>query len=127
MDTSDAGFSLVEVLVALTVSALLMAAAYGGLALATRGMRVSDAEARQLEVARDQLARVGIETPLVQGERTGKSGNVVWTVSVRPYLSPADPAGEFGKPRAFWIEVEARAPGRPTKRLTTLKLEGLGK
>lgn len=124
MDADDAGFTIVEVLVALTISALLMAAAYRGLALGTRGMRVSDVEARMLDVAKAELSKVGIETPLVQGEQSGRSGNVDWSVSISPYNAPADTAAVFGKPRAYWIEVEARAKGRPAKRLTTLKLDG---
>lgn len=123
MDADDAGFTLVEVLVALTISALLMAAAYRGLALGTRGMRVSDVESRMLEVAKAELSRAGVEAPLVEGEQSGRSGNVDWSLSISPYHAPADAAAIFGKPRAYWIEVEVRATGRPAKRLTTLKLD----
>jgi prepilin-type N-terminal cleavage/methylation domain-containing protein len=122
MDANEAGFTLVEVLVALTISALLMAAAYRGLALGTRGMRVSDVEARLLDVAKTELSRVGIETPLTEGRHAGQSGGIDWTVSVTPYVVPNDATSLFGEPRAYWVEVETRAQGRPAKRLTTLKL-----
>jgi prepilin-type N-terminal cleavage/methylation domain-containing protein len=127
MDSNDAGFSLVEVLVALTVSALLMAAAYRGLALGTRGMRVGNTEARLLEVAKNELARAGVETPLVESEYSGRSGTVDWTLTISPYVGEFDEEGAFRTPRAFWVEVKARIQGRPVKRLTTLKLDGLGK
>lgn len=130
MHSNDAGFSLVEVLVALAISALLMAAVYRGLALGTRGLRVSDVESRLTEVARTQLARAGVDTPLAEGEQTGRSGNIHWTVTISPYVSPVapvDPADTFGKPRAFWVEVEVRAQGRPARRLTTVKLSELTK
>lgn len=124
MDNNDAGFSLVEVLVALAISALLMAVAYRGLSLGTRGIRTTDVEARLLEVAKAELARAGVETTLTEGEQSGRSGNVDWTVSMRPYHAPADGIGAFGHPRAYWVEVEARTRGRPPKRLMTLKLDG---
>lgn len=128
MHSNDAGFSLVEVLVALAISALLMAAVYRGLALGTRGLRVSDVEARLTEVARTELARAGVETPLVEGEQDGRSSNIDWTVKISPYVSPVDPAADaFGKPRAFWVEVKVRAQGRPARRLTTVKLRELSK
>ncbi|MGE0022402.1 MAG: type II secretion system protein J [Hyphomicrobium sp.] len=124
MSTSDAGYSLIEVLVALVISALLMAFAYRGLALGTRGLRVSNVEANMLEVAMEELAKAGLETPLVEGEHTGKTGNIDWTLIVTPYATPSDAAGEFGRARAYWVEIETRAEGRPARRLTTLKLDG---
>lgn len=124
MDNNDAGFSLVEVLVALAISALLMAVAYRGLSLGTRGIQTSDVEARLLEVAKTELARAGVETPLTEGEQSGRNGKIDWIVSMRPYHAPADALSAFGHPRAYWVEVEARTRGRPPKRLMTLKLDG---
>jgi prepilin-type N-terminal cleavage/methylation domain-containing protein len=124
MDSDDAGFSLIEVLVALAVSAMLVAMAYRGLAIGARGLRASDVEARLLTVAKTELSRAGLETPLEQGVRSGRTDIVDWTVSITPYVSSSSPAA-FGKPRAYWVDVEVRARGRPAKRLTTLKLETL--
>lgn len=127
MHNNNAGFSLVEVLVALTVSALLMAAAYRGLALGTRALRVGNTEAQLLDVAKRELARAGVETPLVNSEYSGSSGNVNWTLFIRPYVRPTHADRGFEKPRAFWVEVLAQSRGRPAKRLTTLKLDEPGK
>lgn len=124
MDTDEAGFSLIEVLVALTISALLMAAAYRGLALGTRGIRISDVEARMLEVAKTELARAGVETPLVEGTQSGRNGSIDWTLSISPHHAGADAFGAFRKPRAYWVAVEAHARGRPPRRLMTLKMDG---
>jgi len=125
MSTSDAGYTLIEVLVALVVSALLMGFAYRGLALGTRGLRVSDVEASMLDVAMGELAKAGVEGPLVEGEHTGKTGNIDWTLFVTPYQAPSGSAADaFGKVRAYWVEIETRAQGRPARRLTTLKLDG---
>lgn len=123
MSNGDAGFTLTEVLVALAISAMLTAFAYRGLVIGTRGARVSTVEASMLEVAKDELQKAGVETPLSEGTQNGRTGHVDWTLVVTPYRAPSDGlAAALGKPRAYWLEIETCAEGRPPRRLTTLKM-----
>lgn len=123
MEHQDGGFSLMEVLVALAISAVLIATTYRGLALGTRGLQSSDIEARVVEVAKAELARAGVEYPLAEGIKSGRSGNVSWSLSIVPYATPETAEDDFGKvATAFWIEVEAKAKRGHSVRLTTLKL-----
>jgi type II secretion system protein I len=114
----EAGFTLVEVLVAFAIVTLVLAALYQAIAGAYRGYARVQVREQTLTLARAQLEAVGIEGPLKPGETTGTYGTgVVWRLAVEPVETAAD------RGRAFRILLEGwDAAGKPLLRLETFKL-----
>ena len=89
-DGRAGGFTLVEVVVALAILALTFTFAYramsGGL-----GRLADDGAAEQaVLVARSQLARIGSDIALADGETDGRAeGGFAWRIVITPYGRPA--------------------------------------
>lgn len=131
MENQDDGFTLIEVLVAMAIFALVVSALYQGLQTGWRGLRAADLEDTAISVAASELVSRGVETPLTVGVQSGTTTyGIAWQSTVRPYLSP-DPR-DFLQPASvvtngFWVDVVVRwtdGPARTAKTLsfTTLKL-----
>jgi len=88
---SDAGFTLIEVVVAFVVAALVVVAAlqlFGG---AFDGSARAERLSRALIAAESRMAAVGVTVPLRTGEERGDGpGGTTWRTSIAPY--EADPA-----------------------------------
>ncbi len=82
---TERGFTLLEVMVAFTIMALstavLLQAFGGGVHL----LGNANAQSRAASLARSQLARVGREWPLSEGEYHGRWRHYHWQVFVAPY------------------------------------------
>ncbi|MBA4026504.1 MAG: hypothetical protein C0511_12595 [Hyphomicrobium sp.] len=99
----EAGFSLIETVVALAIFALAFGALYRNFDSGWRGVLSAEIEAEALEVAKSRLAVTGIETALVEGRQSGRTPDgVTWEVDVRRYV-PA---------RAQSAEIDARTVGK---------------
>lgn len=125
----EAGFTLVEVLVALAIATLLAAALYRGLGVGWRALRIADREAAAVDVARARLAGIGVETPLAEGQRAGvAAGGIQWSETISPHgVDEDDFAPREGGPQLFRVTVEVRwsdGSGRAERHLSlvTLKL-----
>lgn len=79
------GFTLIEVLVALAILALTFTFAYrafsGGLGRLSDDGRTESA----VLLARSQLARVGRDIALSDGEVDGRAGGFSWRIGITPY------------------------------------------
>ena len=123
----DAGFTLLEVIVALAIASASIASLYQIYALGWRGERLAALDNAALQAARNQLASAGVETPLEAGSASGVSGDgISWSQDITPY------AGETGTERsgltAFWVSVRVgwrEGPARPERsyELKTIKLK----
>jgi general secretion pathway protein I len=90
--SGDVGFTLIEVLVALTILsislAVLMQLIGGNLAR----LRASTAEATAISLSQSLLDQLGTSIPLRLGDHLGDFGKGFhWRVRVEPYGSAADP------------------------------------
>lgn len=103
----EAGFSLLEILVAFAILALCLGVLlriFGG---AGRIAGTADEYSRAIVVAESLLAAAGIETPLAPGETNGEIGETYrWTLRVEPY--PVDRA--LGLPeqmgfKPYWVNL----------------------
>jgi general secretion pathway protein I len=119
MRRQDAGFTLVEVVVAFAIVTIILAALYQAIAGAYRGYARVQVREQTLALARAQLEAVGFEGPLQPSQSTGTyPTGVVWHLTVEP----VETASYRG--RAFRILLEAIDHGdRPLVRLETFKLD----
>ena len=103
---SSGGFSLLEVLVAFTILAMLLGALFqvfsGGLRAASAG----DSHTRATVIAQSRLAALGVGEPLQEGVTSGTvEGGFHWRVIAHPYVDDELPVGA-GIPRPFTVEIE---------------------
>jgi general secretion pathway protein I len=120
----EAGFTLMEMLVALLVMIAAATMLYRGFSGGLRAAATADGAEAALLVAQSRLAAQGIETPLAAGEQEGRDGAVDWYITVRPYGS----ANATAAPQAFWVTATVawreKRGGRRSLHLTTLKPGG---
>ena len=124
----QAGFTLLETIVALMVFALVAAALQLCLAGGWKGVRLVRMEQTALMVAKAQLAAAGVESILTEGTAEGSTPDGFhWTRDIRRY-EPVDGDGaEASAIAGYWVNVSVSwrvDPFRPERsvQLTTLKL-----
>lgn len=109
-NTHQAGFSLLEILVAFAVLALTLGVLlriFGG---GTRTAQTIDEYTRALSIAESLLAAAGVETPLEEGETEGDlNQGYHWRLRVTPYpVSPELLVTDAAVPppiRPYWLEL----------------------
>lgn len=85
----DAGFSLLEILVAFTLLALAMGVLMQIFSRGVNGAALADQYAKATMYAESKLATVGIEDQLKETAASGKFDDVfAWGLVVRPYQDP---------------------------------------
>src|SRR6478609_4529831 len=131
--TRQSGFSLLEVLVAFIIVALVVTALfrlYGG---ALGNASAADEWTRALLVAQSRLALAASAQPLREATDAGSDadGRIDWRTSVTPYVPPdgdadLERASEAMATRLFRVTVDVRFPGLAgqsrTLTLSTLKV-----
>jgi prepilin-type N-terminal cleavage/methylation domain-containing protein len=133
-DERQAGFTLVEVLVAFAILSMVLLTLFSGLSTALFGDRRAEFTRIALRLAKAELDTAGVATHLTPGETIGRFENgMEWRMSVQPYAfaSNATPA--------YWVKIIVRQPSgssqttfasalagpvasTPSVTLTTLKL-----
>ena len=118
MMRDEAGFTLVEVIVAFAVVVLVLASIYQAVVGAYRGEARAQVRERALAQARAHLEVIGVEHPVEPGESTGSyATGVAWRLTVTPVEVLAY------KGQAFRIVLEPLdESGNPLLRLETFKL-----
>ena len=95
-----AGFSLIEVLVALAIVGLGLAAAAGMLGTGLQGHSAARDVAAARAFAEDLIAQTGITGKLAPGATHGNfAGRFAWERTVAPFTDPAADADRFLKTR----------------------------
>jgi prepilin-type N-terminal cleavage/methylation domain-containing protein len=120
----SAGFTLVEVLVALAITGLAFGVALPVIAEALGGGAAAEAEAAATLTAQALLGRVGQDIALADGTMTGRDGDRAWTVAITPWQPDDDARPGFGV-QAHRVAVTVNWPGRlrvQTLTLATLRL-----
>lgn len=107
------GFSLLEVLVALTLFAVAMGVLMQIFSRGVNGSMLADHYARAAMYAESKLAAIGLEEAIKEGVTSGKfEDDYVWQVTVKVYQDPAprdQQALDFEKQYfAQLYEIEAR-------------------
>jgi general secretion pathway protein I len=128
--TKDAGFTLLEVLVALTILAVAFGVTIAAIGPALHRIGTDVAERNAITYAQSLMARVGADVPLVDGTTNGRDGNLSWSVGITPWLAPwqKDEQPNFLPLRAHMVKVSVSWPGPqndPTLSMSTVRLETL--
>jgi prepilin-type N-terminal cleavage/methylation domain-containing protein len=131
----EAGFTLVEVLVAFAILSIVLLALLSGLSTALFGDRRAEFTRSALRLAKAELETAGVDKPLTPGVSIGRFENgMEWRLSVQPYAASTPSATP-----AYWVEIIVRPPSgsnqssfasalaariapAPSVTLTTLKL-----
>jgi general secretion pathway protein I len=104
------GFTLIEVLVALSVVAISLAAIGSLIAVTTRGARAVGLHLTLLETARMILTGLPDRDQLVPGNFTGESAGHRWRVDVLPFNADfVDPTQTIWLPQTVVVRVQSPA------------------
>jgi len=128
-----AGFSLLEVLVAFVILALVATAIFGLFGGALRTASTSEDWSRAVLVAQSRLALAASVQPLREGSEAGTDddGRIAWQTAVAPYVIPdAKPelerVSETMATKLYRVTVDVRYAGgdgrERTLSLATVKL-----
>ena len=119
------GFSLIEVLVAFVILALVATALFSLFSVSLNNVAAAEEWSRALTVAESRLDAAAVAQPLREGSESGNTadGRVQWTATVAPYVAPAvDPeleaASQALATRLFRISVEVKYTGGDGKSRT---------
>ena len=86
MKSRAAGFSLLEILVAFTLMALIVAVLMRVFSGGLQGAGLAEDYARATSLAESKLAGIGSETPLKPGEISGtEAGKYRWKIAMQGY------------------------------------------
>lgn len=114
-DGRQRGFSLIEVLVAFVILALVATALFNLFSTSLNNASAAEEWSRALTVAQSRLDAASVAQPLREGSESGNSldGRVQWTATVAPYTpAQVDPelerASEALAMRMYRVSVEVR-------------------
>jgi general secretion pathway protein I len=119
--SSEAGFTLVEVLVALSVVAVSLAAIGSLIAVTTRGVRAVSGHLDLVETTRTIFTGLPDRNQLVPGNLAGEIGGHRWRADVLPFYADfVDPQGGNWIPQTVVLRVQS--PTGPILQVNTVRL-----
>jgi general secretion pathway protein I len=118
------GFTLIEVLVALTILSLTLAIIFSVFSKAMRGRRVAEEYEQATLLAESKLSSIGVTEPIQQGRTIGRFNPLYWwSTQVTPYQEAGKSQDWPGRPMTVTVTV-SWGQGQDSKSvsLTTLRL-----
>lgn len=119
---ATAGFTLIEVLVALAVVAISLSSIGMLIATTVRGTRSIERQLTQLETTRAVTAALPDRDQLVPGNFSGKIADYRWRVDVLPFTATNVDPQQATKWVPQAIVVTVRSPDGAMLRLDTIRL-----
>jgi general secretion pathway protein I len=118
----QAGFTLIEVIIAFALLALALTLLLGSLSGAARQIRQADDTGRATLHAQSMLATVGVGETLEAGREEGEfeDGRYRWTLEITPYVDPlkrASPLSNPSAPRLLQLRLAVRWGEGPGQQL----------
>ena len=125
VDSSAAGFTLIEALVAMAIIGIVLASLASLIAASARGTLLVEAKLHTVADARAVFAALPGRNQLAEGKIWGKLPNGGWQVDTSPYVSPDSQAFD----RSAWapqkVMVTVHSNTGSAIRLTTIRLRHL--
>ncbi|MQP68100.1 hypothetical protein GE253_22540 [Niveispirillum sp. SYP-B3756] len=118
----QAGFTLLEAMLALLLLALVLGPAYSLMSGGGRAARSVERRALAQSIAEAQFAALGVEQRLTPGDYPGHSGDWRWTLRVTPRLDPPFDAAAARGMAAYRVEISVADAAGPVLSLATTKL-----
>lgn len=112
-----AGFTLLEVLIALAILSVALGALYQTFSTSLTHQATAVREAEQSATAQSILARVGGDLPIEPGERSGRVDGVTWRLTMTQR-----PAAAATSVHAFEVTLVLAAEGEQPVTLRTTRL-----
>lgn len=123
IDAKNAGFTIIEVLVAIAVVAVSLTAIGALTGVTTRGVRSIEQHVVLVETARTVAASLPARTQLVSGEVAGDLYGSHWRMDVSPFFGSGTPlvSDSLWSPAAISIRVQS--PSGAALSLQTIRLQ----
>lgn len=103
------GFSLIEVLVAFTILALVLSVLFEIFSSGLKRTRLAEEYTHAALLAQSQLARLGVEAPIAPGEQGGRIDDTYrWRALAEPYDEDLQGAQRALPIRPYRITLEIR-------------------
>lgn len=126
MRRGEAGFTLFETIVALTVFVGMIAMLYEAMGGNWRGLRRVQRDVVALSLAKSTIAAAGVNLPLAAGQQySGNDDGIGWELRVEAYQPPGDQTSGSVAPKAYWLVFHAGWTDGPGHRRRTLELRSL--
>jgi len=121
-NNNNAGFTLIEVLVALSIVAVGLSSIGALMASAARANRSVEAHFSTIQTARSVVAALPDRNQLQPGDAVGEIARQKWRVRVMPYLDakPSMPSKDSWVPQS--VVVSVRSPTGSAIELHTIRL-----
>lgn len=89
---SQDGFTLIEIIVAFTILAVMLTALLQGFSRGMDGIAAADERSRLIAAAQNRLEEVGVLIPLAPGVEAGRADDIDWEVVIDalPAVAPPD-------------------------------------
>jgi general secretion pathway protein I len=126
IDGKTEGFTLIEVLVALTILSLSLAIIYSVFSVGLRGRKAAENYEQATKLAESKLDAIGVNEPLQEGVTVGKFDDLfAWKTVVTPYREVGRDESKDIRRRPLTVNVTV-SWGEPSEErsvsLTTLRL-----
>lgn len=117
-----AGFTLLEVLIALTILAVSIGVLFTSFSMTANGTQVAHRDMEVASLAQSLLARIGADMPLRPGRLSGDVGDLSWVIEISPYGGQVDTSAL--PLTAFEISLQIQSAKRSAEALAlkTLRL-----
>lgn len=115
--SGQAGFTLIEALVALAIVAIALASIGGMVATVSRGTRSVSQRVALVAAAESLLTELPARNALVPGRQSGQKDGNRWSVDISPIAT-----GSTGRWAPLQVVLDLRAPTGLAMKFTTVRL-----
>jgi general secretion pathway protein I len=118
---SQAGFTLIEALVALSIIAFALSSIGALMATSTRGARSLEQRLTRLQEARALLTRLPGRDELAAGQISGQTQRNAWRIEVSPLVDGGPPKGQLWQPQQITLTIRSSTGAAMT--INTIRLQ----